>query len=180
MGWTTVLYWLLRRRLRSSWPLLVITSFGIVTAVTLMAVGAGYSRVLAEGGLRHTLASTSPRVLNIHLITQNRPIGTADYGQLRSAVEDIAESRLGYMIRGIERYGIVQGSIRLRTVPSDGPPPLDAPIGRPFFLTGFREHSTIVEGRWPLGPPVINDDGLSMEAVLGKDTARQMGIQLGS
>ncbi|MEE2926296.1 MAG: ABC transporter permease [Chloroflexota bacterium] len=180
MSWTALLYWLLRRRIRSTWPLLVITSFGIVSAVTLMAVGAGYSRVLAEGGLRHTLASTSPRVLNVHLITQNRPIGAADYTQLRSAVEGIAESRLGYMIRSMGRYGIVQGSIRLRTVPSDGPPSLDAPIGRPFFLTGFQEHSSLVAGRWPVGPPVISDDGISIEAVLGRVSARQMGISVGS
>ena len=180
MSWTALLYWLLRRRIRSTWPLLVITSFGIVSAVTLMAVGAGYSRVLAEGGLRHTLASTSPRVLNVHLITQNRPIGAADYTQLRSAVEGIAESRLGYMIRSMGRYGIVQGSIRLRTVPSDGPPSLDAPIGRPFFLTGFQDHSSLVAGRWPVGTPVISDDGISIEAVLGRVSARQMGISVGS
>ena len=180
MSWTALLYWLLRRRIRSTWPLLVITSFGIVSAVTLMAVGAGYSRVLAEGGLRHTLASTSPRVLNVHLITQNRPIGAADYTQLRSAVEGIAESRLGYMIRSMGRYGIVQGSIRLRTDPSDGPPSLDAPIGRPFFLTGFQEHSSLVAGRWPVGTPVISDDGISIEAVLGRVSARQMGISVGS
>ena len=179
MGWTTLLYWLLRRRIRSTWPLLVITSFGIISAVTLMAVGAGYSRVLAEGGLRHTLASTSPRVLNVHLITQNRPIGTADYTQLRSAVEGISESRLGFMIRSMGRYGIVRGSIRLRTVPSDGSPPLDAPIGRPFFLTGFQEHSTLVAGRWPVGPPVISVDGVSIEAVLGRTAARQMAISVG-
>ena len=180
MSWTALFYWLLRRRIRSTWPLLVITSFGIVSAVTLMAVGAGYSRVLAEGGLHHTLASTSPRVLNVHLITQNRPIGAADYTQLRSAVEGIAESRLGYMIRSMGRYGIVQGSIRLRTVPSDGPPSLDAPIGRPFFLTGFQEHSSLVAGRWPVGTPVISDDGISIEAVLGRVSARQMGISVGS
>ncbi|MCH2506341.1 MAG: hypothetical protein MK125_12395, partial [Dehalococcoidia bacterium] len=180
MGWTTVLYWLLRRRLRSSWPLLVITSFGIVTAVTLMSVGAGYSRVLAEGGLRHTLASTSPRVLNVHLITQNRPIGAPDYAQLRSAVEGFSESRLGYMTRTIERYGFIQGSVRMLTTPSDEPPPSDAPIGRPFFLTGFQEHSTLVEGRWPLESPVIDGDGLSIEAALGKDAARQFGVKPGS
>ena len=178
MGWTALLYWLLRIRIRSTWPLLVITSFGIISAVTLMAVGAGYSRVLAEGGLRHTLASTSPRVLNVHLITQNRPIGTADYTLLRSAVEGISESRLGFMIRSMGRYGIVQGAIRLRTVPSEGRPSLDAPIGRPCFRTGFQEHSTLVAGRWPVGPPVISDDGVSIEAVLGKTSARQMAIMV--
>ena len=39
MGWTGVLYWLLARRLRSSWLLLAIGSFGILAAVTLMSVG---------------------------------------------------------------------------------------------------------------------------------------------
>ena len=180
MGWTTVLYWLLRRRIRSSWPLLAITSFGIVTAVTLMSVGAGYSRVLAEGGLRHTLAATSPRVLNVHLITQNRPIGARDYAQLRSAVEGSSESRLGYMTRAIERYGFLQGSVRMLLTQSDESPPSDAPIGRPFFLTGFQEHSTLVEGRWPLESPVIDGDGLSIEAALGKDAARQFGVKPGS
>tara|TARA_Y100000780_G_scaffold16719_1_gene14499 strand:- start:2831 stop:5902 length:3072 start_codon:yes stop_codon:yes gene_type:complete len=84
------------------------------------------------------------------------------------------------MIRSMGRYGIVQGSIRLRTVPSDGPPSLDAPIGRPFFLTGFQEHSSLVAGRWPVGTPVISDDGISIEAVLGRVSARQMGISVGS
>ena len=55
-----MLYWLLRRRFRSSWPLLAIASFGILAAVTLMAVGAVYSRGLAEGGVRHTLAAADP------------------------------------------------------------------------------------------------------------------------
>ena len=117
MGWTSVLYWLLPRRLRSSWPLLVISSFGIVAAVTLMSVGAVYSRALAEGGLRHTLASTSARILNVHLITQNRPMGPADYQSLRSIVEEVASSRLGLMLRGSERYGIVQGNMRMVRAP---------------------------------------------------------------
>ena len=122
MGWTGALFWLLPKRLRSSWPLLLITSFGIIAAVTLMAVGAGYSNILAEGGLRHTLASTHPEILNVHVITQNRPIGVKDYRNLRSTVEDIADTRLGYMTRGMERYGRIEGDIRFtrtrRLIPS--------------------------------------------------------------
>lgn len=180
MGWTGVLYWLITRRLRSSWPLLLITSFGIVAAVTLMAVGAVYSKALAEGGLRHNLASTSPRVLNVHVITQNRPMGPADYQQLRSFTEEIAASRLGYMLRGIERYGVVQSNMRMVPAPSEGRPPLDASMGRPFFLTGLEDHSTLVEGRWPQGSPVLGDQGLSLEAVTGQDTASSMGLAVGS
>ena len=52
-----VLFWLLPRRLRASWGLLAVTSFGTLAAVTFLAIGAIYSRALAEGGLRHSLAS---------------------------------------------------------------------------------------------------------------------------
>lgn len=180
MGWTSLLYWLLPRRLGSTWPLLSITSFGIIAAVTLMAVGAIYSRALAEGGLRHTLAAISPRVLNVHVITQNRPMGPADYQKLRSLVEDVADSRLGNLLRTTERYGFVQGNLRMVLLPSDGPPSRDAPVGRPFFLTGLQEHSFIVEGRWPQGSPVLVDRGVALEAVVGARTAKQMGLAVGS
>ena len=65
------------RRLRSSWALLVITGFGVLAAVTLMSLGAVYTRALAEAGLQHSLASTSQEILNTHIIAQNRPLGPA-------------------------------------------------------------------------------------------------------
>ena len=192
MGWTGALLWLLPKRLRSSWPLLLISSFGIIAAVTLMAVGAGYSNILAEGGLRHTLASTHPEVLNVHVITQNRPIGIKDYQNLRSTVEDIADTRLGYMTRGIERYGRIEGDIRFTRDPSSSPLRLDPIFVRPFFLTGFEEHSRLVDGRWPQdsrpamrpamggndGTPV-NGNAISLEAVLGAETASTMSLGVG-
>ena len=42
----SLVYWLLRRRLRSSWLLLAVTSFGILATVTIMFTGALYSRAL--------------------------------------------------------------------------------------------------------------------------------------
>ena len=83
MSWFSVLCWLLPRRLRSSWLLLTVTGFGILAAVTLMAVGAVYARALAEGGLLHAVGSTSPDVLDARIIAQNRPLGFADYQRLR-------------------------------------------------------------------------------------------------
>lgn len=180
MGSTGLLYWLLSRRIRSSWPLLVITSFGIVAAVTVMSVGAIYSQALAEGGLRHTLASASGRILNIHLITQNRPMGPADYQNLRSAVEDVAHSRLGELRVNTERYGVVQGNLRITQPDSEGRPARDSLLGRPFFLTSFEDHSHIVDGRWPHGSPVIGDKGLEIEVVLGTRTSKQALLPLGS
>ena len=180
MGWFGALHWLVARRLRSSWPLLLITSFGIVAAVTMMSVGAIYTRALAEGGLKHMLASTSPRVLNIHLITQNRPLGPADYQALRSTVEEIAQNRMGFMLRAMERYGFSQGNTRMMRTPAQGAPSLDAPTGRPFFLTGFQDHSEIVAGHWPQSGPALHEKGVELEAVMGERAAKSMGLDVGS
>ena len=187
MGWTGILYWLLSRRLRSSWPLLAITSFGILAAVTLMAVGAIYSRALAEGGVRHTLATADPAVLDAQLIVQNRPLGLADYRKLRAEIEEIAEVRVGHMTREVQRFGRTEANWFL--VPSsDGPLPahvieMNVPlsvVGRPFFLTGFKQHSRVVAGRWPEAAPVFDAGALRLEAVVGEEAASHYPLAVGS
>ena len=174
-----MLLWLLPRRIRSSWVLLAIMSFGILAAITLMAVGAFYSRALAEGGLRHTLATTSKTVLNAHVLIQNRPLGPADYGRLRSTVDELVQERLGPTLEKTERFGRGQPNLSLVTTLEE-PPALDAPVGRPFFFTGFEEHSRIVDGQWPETPPAIGDAGLDIEVVIGKKVASFMGLKVGS
>jgi len=152
MGGIGILLWLLPRRVRSSWLLLAITSFGILAAVTLMAVAPILSRALAEGGLRHTLASTHPTVLNAWVLIQNRPLGPADYQKLRASTEEIASQHLGYMLRDTQRFGRTQPDLSLSLTPDEPAPSLDALLGRPFFLTEFQTHSRIVAGRWPVSP----------------------------
>ena len=176
MTWTRVLIWLLPRRLRSSWMLLAVTSFGILASVTLMAVGAIYSKALAEGGLRHTLALTSPVVLNAQVAIQNRPLGPADYEKLRVVVEDILDESLGHMVRNIQRSGRAQSNLPLVRTEDGRPPSRGGPGGQPFFLTGFEEHAKVVEGRWPHADPVYHDTGVNMETVVGKQTAFRHGV----
>ena len=180
MGWTQAIFWLLPRRIRSSWPLLSITAFGILASVTIMALGAVYSNTLAEGGLRHTLASASARILNIQLITSNRPLGPVDYSSLRSTVEGFAGQRVGYMHRHTERYGQLAGIVRMINAPSEDSPPSNAPIARPFFYTSLQDHSVITEGRWPEPSAHAEGEPVAMEAVVGGRTALQMGISVGS
>ena len=74
---TALLLWLLPRRMRSAWGLLAVTAFGVLAAVTIMALGAMYSQALAEAGLRHALAVTSPTIINTQIIVRNRPLGAA-------------------------------------------------------------------------------------------------------
>lgn len=180
MNWIRVLLWLLPRRLRSSWVALAVTAFGVVAAVTLMATGGIYSKVLAEGGLRHTLASTSPIGLDAQIVVRNRPLGPADYLSLRAKVEKTAYSHLDPLVRATHRAGRTQSNLPLVNDADGQPPSLSAPFGQPFFLTGFREHTTIVEGRWPDEPPSPGEQGLALEVVMGKEAAADMRWDVGT
>ena len=101
----STVYWLLRRRLRRSWLLLAVTSFGILASVTIMSTGAVYSRALSEAGLRHTLASFRPDVLDAQVTARNRPLGKVDYLSLETLVQEVSIARLGPMLRSTERLG---------------------------------------------------------------------------
>ena len=173
-----MVYWLLRRRIRYSWGLLVLTSFGVLASVTLMATGAFYSRGLAEAGLRHSLASQAPDILNAQVIAQNRPLGPDDYEPLRRRVEDAAQSRVGGLLRGIGRLGRAQTGMPLTTEPVS--PRRSQLGGRPFFMTGFQEHARLVEGRWPQTPGNVSDAGAEMEAVIGASAVKGVGFGVGT
>ena len=111
-----------------------------------MSLGAIYSRGIAEGGLRHTLASVSPQTsLNVHVAVRGRPLGPADYRKLRSSIKEIVQTRLGYMLQDIQRHGRILPTLPLLSTPVEQAIPEGTPVGRPFFLTDFKEHSQLVE-----------------------------------
>ena len=180
MSWIRVLLWLLPRRLRSSRVLLAIVSFGILATVTIMAVGAMYSHAIAEGGLRHTIATAPSIAQDAQILVRNRPLGPADYQDLAAVVGELTESRLGSILQNTQRFGRAQPNLPLLAAPEDTDPLFGGPVGQPFFLTGFEQHSNIVEGRWPQAPPVSLDNGLEMEVVVGRQTASAMGFELDS
>ena len=181
-----LLLWLLPRRLRSAWGLLAVTAFGVLAAVTIMALGAMYSQGLAEAGLRHSLAVTSATVINTQIVVRNRPLGPEDYTSLRTNIEQIIDDDVGYLRRDQNRYAKMLPTLPFVQV---GAPfgISDVPLGRPFFITEFAEHSRLVEGRWP-SPEIGRDtaacvniaDGCPrIEGVLGVDTSRLMGWGVG-
>ena len=174
----SLVFWLLRRRLRNSWLLLAVTSFGILASVTIMSTGALYSRALGEAGLRHFVASFSPEVHNGQITAQNRPLGRADYLPLEALVEVSSTGRLGEMLRSTERFGRTQLNLTLLTTPTS--PVLGSPEGRPFFLTGFEEHSDLTQGRWPKSGTFQDSDGQGdIEIVLGFETSRKLSYFVG-
>ena len=169
----------MRRRLRRAWPLSALSALGILSAVTLLAAAALYSQALAEAGLRHALLSRPPASHHIQAIVQNRPLGPADYDQLRGIVETAAQHRLGLLAAGQERFGRVQTGMALSTDPTPRPPPPGTPTGRPFFMTGFPEHSRILEGHWPQRPGTSGPGGVELDAVVGQRVANDMGYAPG-
>ena len=171
----SMVYWLLRRRLRHSCLLLAVTSFGILASVTIMSTGGLYARALGEAGLHHKLASFSPEVLNAQVLAQNRPLGRAEYVALQSLVEEASNGRLGDLLRGAERFGRTPANIHLLKDPTSRV--VDSPSGRPFFLTGFAEHSRLTEGRWP--EIWDSEKQGDIETVIGVESSRTMGYQVG-
>jgi len=172
MQFLSLVYWLLRRRLRHSWVLLAVTSFGILASVTIMSTGALYSRALEESGLRHMLATFSPQVHNAQITARNRPLARPAYLPLQSLVQEVSNERLGEMLRGDERRGTVISNLTMLNTPAS-----PDPSGRPFFLTGFTEHTNLIAGRWPdIENPENQDD---IETVIGVGTAAQLGFGLG-
>ena len=174
----TLISWLLRRRLRQSWLLLAVTSFGILASVTIMSTGSLYSRALGEAGLRHSITSYLPEVHDVQLIAQNRPLGLTDYRALEALVDETANDRMGDLLLNTERFGRTQPDLVLLDSPTASI--LGSPSGRPFFLTGFQEHTELVKGRWPepgsLQNPANQGD---IETVLGPDSARKLGYEVG-
>ena len=180
MEWLRVLFWLLPRRLRSSWVLLAVASFGMLAAVTLMAVGATYFRTLSEAGLREVVASTDQRLLDVQVFVQNRPMGRADYELVHSTVDDTTRDRLGHLLGDVQRYGRAQPGLALVPARDEVRIPLQPPSGQPFFVTGFRDHTRIVQGRWPQAAPGASDESAYLEVVAGTRAAAFMSWEVGS
>ncbi len=176
----------MRRRLRGSWGLSSVTALGILTAVVLLSAAALYSIVLAEAGVRHAMFSAPSGSLHVQVLTHNRPLGPEDYGELRDIAEKTAQRRIGFMTVGQERFGRTQVGMAVSTNPEPRIPPLAAPSGRPFFMTGFTEHSRILEGSWPrtggtsAGGGAAGPSGVQLEAVVGRRVARDMGYKVGT
>jgi hypothetical protein len=162
--------------------LLAVTAFGVLAAVTIMALGAMYSQALAEAGLRHALAITTPIAINTQVVVRNRPLGPEDYQALRTDIEAIMDRDVGYLVRSRHRYAKV-----LPTIPIINPASTtalgaldEAPLGRPVFVTGFTENSVIVDGRWPQDAVMTDENGRPhIEAVIGPNTSRQLAWGVG-
>ncbi len=172
--------WISRRRLHSSWRLTAVTSLGILTAVVLLSATALYSQVLAEAGVRFALFNGPDPSHPVQVLSENRPLGPEDYARLRELAESAIRQRLGGLAEDLHRFGRAQAGMQLTSDPDRKPPPISSPSGRPLFMTGFEEHSRIIDGRWPASPGTLGPEGAQVEAVIGEGVANAMGHRVGS
>tara|TARA_Y100001001_G_scaffold21363_1_gene18354 strand:- start:1131 stop:4229 length:3099 start_codon:yes stop_codon:yes gene_type:complete len=97
---------------------------------------------------------------------------------LEALVEKSSKDRLGEMLLSSERFGRTQSNLTLLSTPTT--PILGSPSGRPFFLTGFEEHSTLTQGRWPVSRSLQDlADDQAIEIVLGFESSRQLSYLVG-
>ena len=179
LNWIRVLLWLLPLRLRSIWVLLTVASFGVLASVTLMSISVIYSTALAESGLQHTLAITPANVLNGQILVDNRPLGPADYQPLNSAVSQLIQDRLGFLLRQINRRGQTQSNLAFAYSSEPSRAALNSLVGRPFFLENFEKHSQLVAGDWPRPTVEVSESGVVLDAVVGERTAKTMALEVG-
>ena len=152
---------------------------GSVPAICLDFASAAAQFVAADGGNvagyphgggaaeRHgpVFAASSPRPASrfalfsgpapshhIQILSENRPLGPEDYARLRQLAESVIRQRLGSLAVDLHHYGRAQAGMQLTANPARKPPPIGSPSGRPLFMTGFEEHSRIIDGRWPNSP----------------------------
>lgn len=172
--------WLTRRRLRDSWGLTAATSLGILAAVVLLSTTSLYSDLLAEAGVRYALYSQDRSTLDVQVLSENRSLGEDDYRQLREVAESAIDQHLGAIRTDVERFGRTQWGMPLTTDPEQPPPPVTTVSGRPFFMTGFREHARLVEGSWPQEVGVSGPSGVELHSVMGQLAANELGVGVGS
>ena len=173
-------FWLTRRRLRNSWGLTAATSIGILAAVVLLSTASLYSDLLAEAGVRYTLYSQDPSVLDVQILSENRSLEEDDYRQLEEVANTAIDRHLVNIRTHVERYGRTQWGMPLTLDPDQLPPPVTTVSGRPFFMTGFRKHSQLVDGTWPRDAGSAGPSGVELQAVLGQQAAKEMGLGVGS
>ncbi len=180
MNHLRLITWLLPKYLRSSWVNLFIIFLGACIGLVSVGLGFAYSQAISEAGLQYAVASSSPGSLNIRVTTQNRPIAPEDYSLLQESIEQVIEENVSFLIQDFARNGRTQSNLSITNDPSDTISLFGGPVGRPFFLTDFEKHSSLVDGRWPNNRETENPDNhLRIDTVIGNDIAELMHYSLG-
>ena len=156
----------LLHRSRSDWPVVLAAGALLLCATVLLAAGAVYGDVVADGGMRRAILDAPPQD-RVVIVTSTA--GPAEVAAIDEAVTDHATEILG---TGGGEVGLV---IRTGGFVQAGLDP-DDPGGltRLAAYRAIEDHATLVDGRWP------EPGGDPFEAVLSEGAAEALDAATGS
>lgn len=171
-GWRFVSH-----RLLSSWRLLLVTASGVIVAATLLAASPIYSSAMAELGLRFRLARALEDEPLHWVAVDGLALGTPAGLARRQGIDAIFEARAGWLYdeRLVEerssRIPLLRFPEYAAETDEGAATVREEWAAFLFWLSGYEQHVTVIEGRLP-GPPdagaeVVLLDGFQRHAAVG-------------
>jgi FtsX-like permease family protein len=160
------------QRLRASWRLLSVLASGILAAATLMALSPVYTRVMNDLGLEYALKQQIGSATHNSVNEFDMPLGTTQAANERGELARLVAGRLSWLTSSEARYGSLPN---LNLAGPDGLGRADRALVTIQTLSGFEDHSRIVEGR----QPTPTADPTAIEGLMPVDAARFLGLKPG-
>ncbi len=167
------------RQTRPHWRLLLALGAGLLLSVSLVSQTPIYFRLLEQSGLRHTIDSQKPTLIDLQITSQGRSIHRADYEKAMQLVESNLAPRLGFLCRSQERSGNAPPSL-LQPPGSTKPLEQETNKGYMLFRTSLEEHVIVQKGRMPVSSTPTQGGDIRLEGVIGSWAARLTGLDVGS
>jgi len=165
---------LMWQRLVANWRLLLVLTFGILVAATLMAISPVYTRVMNDLGLQESLSERLRGFSRNGFVMVPTPLGDRDAARRQQELAHGMSEDIGWFTQDEVRYGALPPMNLLKggtLVPTPEEPVLVEFMG----ITGIEDHVNFVEGR----AATPTDDPTQLEVVVPAETADFLGASLG-
>lgn len=163
---------LFARRSGRTWRLLAVLALGMLMTATLLASSPIYARTMADLGLTFTVRDELSETPGNRVEFRNVALQSEEARNLRTAVAQRIEERLGWFAEGTSLY--LRGP-RFTIAREGEPPQLQAPLGHLQSMEGFEQHVSVVEGRLPEDTPA----GEPIEVVASATAAEAARVHVG-
>ena len=168
------------KRLADDWKLLLGILFGITVATGLIAGVPVYVQSLERQGINTAIDRSSEVFLDLFIFGPRIPLNRSSLDRADQSLDDSIQRHASEIFRGRRQY--VKAPIYLVGLP--GLPLSDEPeqnVSRGYFqyLENMEHHVEFLEGRMATDVVAPGPRGPIVEAVLGVETAEEMGVGVG-
>ncbi len=169
------------RRVAANWKLLSAVVVGAVLAAAIMSTTSIYTDAIRDLGLSYAIRQRGPDQINILVRSTSQNSAGDVYAKNTDYIQSQARRDFGSLIDG-DITSISRSSTFYPTAPGGTVDPADSrPRSHLQFVTGIEPHINIVAGRMPNDTAAATPDAPpTIEAAVGSDTAKSMGVSVGS